>query len=165
MELRRLKIALDEKRYQKNTRGWGALVVNKTFSRMRMLVLIALTTGMRSSGIFGLFWSGVMYSEGLLAVRGKLKGGKMRYVSMLPELAFELRQYHIGNTSFRVFPPEPETKSGRQRVEESFEDLLERAEIDDFRFHDLSHTFASWYMMNRGDLYQLAKILGHSISK
>ncbi len=32
----------------------------------------------------------------------------------------------------------------------------------DFRFHDLRHTFASWYMMNGGDLYELAKILGHS---
>ena len=28
--------------------------------------------------------------------------------------------------------------------------------------YDLRHTFASWYMMNRGDLYELAKILGHA---
>ena len=27
---------------------------------------------------------------------------------------------------------------------------------------DLRHTFASWYMMNTGDLYELAKIMGHS---
>jgi integrase len=47
-------------------------------------------------------------------------------------------------------------------VEGSFEDLLERADIEDFRFHDLRHTFASWYTMNGGDLYELAKILGHS---
>ena len=47
-------------------------------------------------------------------------------------------------------------------MEASFEDLLRRAEIEDFRFHDLRHTFASWYMMNGGDLYELAKILGHS---
>ncbi|HZE69146.1 MAG TPA: tyrosine-type recombinase/integrase [Pyrinomonadaceae bacterium] len=37
--------------------------------------------------------------------------------------------------------------------------------IKDFRFHDLRHTFASRYMMNEGDLYELAKILGHSDSK
>ena len=47
-------------------------------------------------------------------------------------------------------------------MEGSFEDLLERANIENFRFHDLRHTFASWYMMNGGDLYELAKILGHS---
>ena len=55
-----------------------------------------------------------------------------------------------------------DAKGERQRVEGSFDDLLERAGIKDFRFHDLRHTFASWYMMNGGDLYELAKILGHS---
>ena len=39
---------------------------------------------------------------------------------------------------------------------------MELAGIQGFRFHDLRHTFASWYMMNGGDLYELAKILGHS---
>jgi integrase len=35
-----------------------------------------------------------------------------------------------------------------------------RGGIKDFRFHDLRHTFASWYMMNGGDLYELVKTLG-----
>jgi len=40
--------------------------------------------------------------------------------------------------------------------------VLTQAGIANIRFHDLRHTFASWYMMNGGDLYKLAKILGHS---
>jgi integrase len=167
-ELRRLKQALDEKVYRKGTNDF-----NKTFCRLRMIVLIALTTGMRASEIFGLRWSDVMYNEGLLAVRAKLKGGKMRYAPMLPELAEELRRYFprpakdnvlfISNHNHDlIFPPKADARSGRQRVEGSFEDLLERAGIEDFRFHDLRHTFASWYMMNGGDLYELAKILGHT---
>jgi len=166
-ELRRLKVALDEKIYRKGTKDF-----NKTFCRLRMIVLIAVTTGMRMSEIFGLKSSDVMYSEGLLAVRAKLKGGKMRYVPMPPELADELRRfmpppadnvvYIAGNNHEQIFPPKDGAKGERQRVEGSFEDLLERAEIQDFRFHDLRHTFASWYMMNGGDLYELAKILGHS---
>lgn len=166
-ELRRLKVALDEKIYRKGTKDF-----NKTFCRLRMIVLIAVTTGMRMSEIFGLKWSDVMYSEGLLAVRAKLKGGKMRYVPMPPELADELRRYTpqpannvlyiAGNNHEQIFPPKDGAKGERQRVEGSFEDLLERADIQDFRFHDLRHTFASWYMMNGGDLYELAKILGHS---
>ena len=53
-------------------------------------------------------------------------------------------------------------KGERQSVEGSFETGLETAGITEFRFHDLRHTFVSWYMMNGGDLYELAKILGHS---
>jgi len=41
-------------------------------------------------------------------------------------------------------------------------DLCQESLSQYFRFHDLRHTFASWYMMNGGDLYELAKILGHS---
>jgi integrase len=156
-ELRALKIALDERMYRKGTKD-----LNKTNLRLRLIVLIAVATGMRSGEIFRLCWSDAMYSEGLLAVRAKLKGGKMRYVPMSPELAVEIRRYPAAIGEDRILPPEPGAKSGRQRVEGSFEDLLTRAKIRDFRFHDLRHTFASWYMMKGGDLYELAKILGHS---
>ena len=36
-----------------------------------------------------------------------------------------------------------------------------RAGLDDFRFHDLRHTFASHWMMSGGDLFKLQRILGH----
>lgn len=136
--------------------------MNQTIQRMRLVVLIALTTGMRASEIFGLRWPDVMYGEGLLAVRAKLKGGKMRYVPMLPELADELRGYSVSLFDDRVFPPRRGSSGVRRRLEASFEDLLVRARIEGFRFHDLRHTFASWYMMNGGDLYELAKLLGHA---
>jgi integrase len=100
-ELRKLKAALDQKRLRKGTKD-----VNRTIQRMRLIVLIALTTGMRAAEIFGLRWPDVMYAEGLLAVRAKLKGGKMRYVSLLPEVAGELKGVY----------------GTRRRLEGSFED-------------------------------------------
>jgi integrase len=51
-----------------------------------LIVLVALTTGMRIAEIFGLKWSDMSYREGLIAVRAQLKGGKIRYAPMSVEL-------------------------------------------------------------------------------
>lgn len=156
-ELLRLKIALDERMYQKGTK-----TINKTNLRLRLLVLIAVGTGMRRGEIFRLKWSDIRYSEGLIAVNAKLKKGRQRYVPMTPELAEEIRRYPAVLGEDRILPPEAGATSGRQRADKSFANLLQRAKIRNFRFHDLRHTFASWYMMCGGDLYELSKLLGHS---
>jgi site-specific recombinase XerD len=89
---------------------------------------------MRSSEIFGLRWSDVLYGEGLLAVTAKLKGGKMRYVPMSSQLDWELQEFSAvaqrSNAAYdddRILPPKDGAISGRQRLEGGFDDLLERA--------------------------------------
>ncbi len=155
-EIASLKASLDGKMYRH-----GSRTINQTFYRLRLLVLIALTTGMRIAEIFALKWSDVLSRESLIAVCSKLKGGKIRYVPMIPELAAEIQRFPAVIGEDRIFPPKRGAKGERQRVERSFETILQMAQIEDFRFHDLRHTFASWYMMNGGDLYELAKILGY----
>jgi len=156
-EIAALKTALDTKMYRVGTRE-----INRTFYRLRMIVLIALTTGMRLGEVMSLTWRDLRFSEGLIAVCAKLKGGRIRYAPMTPELAQELRRYPAMIGEERLFPPRSDSTGERQRVEHSFATVLALAGIQDFRFHDLRHSFASWFMMNGGDLYELAKILGHS---
>jgi len=127
---------------------------------LRLLVLIALTTGMRIAEIFALNWSDVLYREELICVRSKLKRGRVRYVPLTADLAAELKRFPVVIGGDRIFPPKPGAESGR--VEGRFQTILKMTGIENFRFHDLRHTFASWYIMNGGDLYELAKILGHS---
>ena len=38
---------------------------------------------------------------------------------------------------------------------------LEKAKVEDFRFHDLRHTAASYLAMNGATLAEIAEILGH----
>src|SRR5438067_3197701 len=62
-EISSLKCSLDQKMFRADTRE-----INRTFYRLRMIVVIALTTGMRIAEIFGLTWNDLHYSEGLIAV-------------------------------------------------------------------------------------------------
>ena len=40
--------------------------------------------------------------------------------------------------------------------------LVKRQGIENFRFHDLRHTFASWIVMKSKDIYAVQKLLNHS---
>jgi integrase len=46
-------------------------------------------------------------------------------------------------------------------VREAFKHALRAAEIEDFRFHDLRHSAASYLAMNGATLAEIAEILGH----
>ena len=47
-------------------------------------------------------------------------------------------------------------------IQRAFRTVCRRAGLEDLRFHDLRHTFASWAVQSGVDLYPLSRILGHS---
>jgi integrase len=49
-----------------------------------------------------------------------------------------------------------------RRIRTAFESAVEAAKVDDFRFRDLRHTFASWAVQRGASLHELKDLLGHS---
>ena len=43
-----------------------------------------------------------------------------------------------------------------------FKHIIKKAKVPIIRFHDLRHTFASWYMIELDEIWALKSILGHS---
>lgn len=122
--------------------------------------MLALSTGMRLGEILNLTWTDVDLEAGK-AVLHETKNGERRVVAIV-SVALELLRKHKelqkANTLF-VFPNE--RGSAPVNIRNDWERALKVAEIEDFRFHDLRHTFASYLAMNGASLAELAEALGH----
>ena len=136
------------------------------------VVLLALSTGMRQSEIMTLRWRNVLVEDGAnmgLLVMEKTKNGDAR-TSPLAEDAFTavmaLRDKVIKNNAGRVpasqllFPSDA-VENKPVEIRKAWETCRKRAELDDFRFHDLRHTAGSLLAMSGASTREIAEVLGH----
>lgn len=129
---------------------------------LRVMVLVAINTGLRRKELFTLQWATVDLKRRQLIVVGSLsKTGQTRFIPLNQEAVDTLRQWcnHTGADGL-VF--ESHTGEGFNNTKRSWMALLRRAKIDNFRWHDLRHHFASSLVMAGADLYGVGKLLGHS---
>ena len=126
-----------------------------------LVVILALSTGMRQGEILGLSWRDVDLNQGR-AVLHDTKNGERRVVP-ITGLALDLLKSHAKLRRLdtdRLFPSHKHpTKPIDLRA--PWEKALERAGIEDFRFHDLRHSAASYLAMNGASLAEIAEVLGH----
>jgi len=140
-----------------------------------LVYLTALLTGMRAGEIFALKWDSVDLARRLITIKrstdkstGKIKettkSNKIRYVGINDDLFAEFTKHRNRNPKSEfVF----ENNVGSFINHDNFKNRFFTKDMKDvgtkaIRFHDLRHTFASHYMMNGGNIYDLQKILGHS---
>ena len=128
---------------------------------LQPIVLLALNTGLRRGELFNLHWEDVSLNSHTLTVRGDgAKSGETRHIPMNDEALDILTRWQAQRYSRQyVFPAED---GGRlDNIKKSFGNLLRLAEIENFRFHDLRHTFASKLVMAGVDLNTVRDLLGH----
>jgi len=124
----------------------------------RDIVLFALATGLRQSNVVTLAWNQVDLNRKTAWIPGdKAKGKEDIHVS-LSQLSVELLQRRLGKHPERVF-----TYAGRpigQVNTRGWRSALARAGIENFRWHDLRHTWASWLVQNGTPMYDLQEMGG-----
>ena len=119
---------------------------------------VALHTGMRLAEILGLRYEQVDLKHGFILLEITKNG--------------ERREIPIDNTCIKMFNVMPHSiesifvftdRNGNpyKSIKRSISTALKKAEIRDFRFHDLRHTFASHLVMAGVDLTSVKELLGH----
>lgn len=137
---------------------------------LRPIVITALRTGMRRGEILNLRWRDVDFNRRLIFV-SKSKNGESRHVPISGDLFEVLAGLPSRSKGGYVFPSFlPRRRRGSEPpgadgpfvdVKNSFRSALKRAGIEDFRFHDLRHTFASHLVMQGANLNTVRELLGH----
>ncbi len=124
------------------------------------IVVLALSTGMRQGEILGLTWDVVDLKKGHITLydtkNSETRGVPVTGVAL--ELLIEHSKIRRLDTNL-VFPKREGDKPAD--IRSAWLSALERAEIKDFRFHDLRHTAASYLAMSGATLAEIAEILGH----
>ena len=129
----------------------------KDIHYIRDIVECALNTGMRKGELLSLMWSQVRNGFIYLA---KTKTSNPRQIPINDDLAelfkrIKKRQI-VGSKHVFMFQ--------RKRIDDTkmgFIAAVKRAGIEDFKFHDLRHTFASQLVMRGGSLKDIQELLGH----
>lgn len=128
---------------------------------LKPLVVTALNTGFRAGELLSLTWEEVDFERQLVSVRaGYAKNGERRSIPMNEMLHATLEEVRIKHSTHGpVFLSRAGTPYRSFRT--AFEHAVAKANITDFHFHDLRHTFASRLVMAGVDLPTIKELMGH----
>lgn len=145
-------------------------IFNSEFNlKHKIWIMLAYGSGLRISEVASLKVSDILSKEHKIRVIGK--GNKERYAP-LPDFTLKLlRLYWIQNkdkiTNNYFFPGKYKATKGTCissfGIKEAFQKIKENNNLDNsITFHTLRHSYATEFIKNGGDIWELKNILGHS---
>ncbi len=119
---------------------------------------------MRRGEVLSLKWDRVSLNSNpqLTVTASYAKSNRARHIHLNSEAVAVLKKWKGQGTGSNWVFPSPKTGHRMQDLKKSWLLLLVNADIQNFRFHDLRHDFASRLVMAGVDLYVLKDLLAHS---
>ena len=105
-------------------------------------------------------WGDIDLAQGSILLQAT-KNGERRFIPLVGIALDLLRsKYANQNLGSLVFPA-PHSPCKPIDIRSAWETSLSKANIFNFRFHDLRHTAASYLAMNQASLLEIGTLLGH----
>jgi len=125
------------------------------------IIIFALNTGMRQAEILSLQWGqvdGVRKTATALRTKNKEK----RTIPLNETVITLLTpKYRANSPAEYVFTSQAGTKINARNLLRAYYTARKKAKLEDVRFHDLRHTFATRLVQSGIDLYVVKELLGH----
>ena len=130
---------------------------------LRDMATFTLATGLRAANVTGLTWEQVDLSRKLAWIHPDQAKARKAIAVPLNDTATEVVRAQRGKHPLHVFTYEG--KPIKQVSTAAWYKALERAGIEDFRWHDLRHTWASWHVQGGTPLFALQELAGWETEK
>lgn len=136
---------------------------------IKPMVLLSLHTGMRQGNLFALLWGDIDFESNVITLRASVsKAGKTLRLPINSVAVHVLKAWHKQSADTApdalVFPS-PVSRGILSDVKTAWATLLKMAKIENFRWHDMRHDFASQLVMQGVDLNVVRELLGHADMK
>jgi len=145
-----------------------AIVLNeaqKLDYRLFLCILIALLADNRKSEIINLKWSDVDFEHKMIyfmnTKNGEPKGIPMHHILYTELVKFKQSQKVQSINKNSLLFPNKYGKPKEYLIGKMYPKLMKQLKIEDFVFHDLRHTDASWQAMSGIPQIETQKMLGH----
>ena len=151
----------DEREYE------STLELNGKFADyLKPMILVALNTGIRQNNLFSLEWRDIDFESQAMTLRAKIT--KSKKTTMLPINSIVVktltvwREQSSDTSPNALIFPSPKSGSKFDNCKKAWAGLMEDAGIENFRWHDMRHDFASQLVMKGIDLNTVRELMGHA---
>lgn len=165
---KRLKLDQDERvRYlSPNERARFMAALEHAEEYFQVMVKLALLSGMRRGELLRLTWPNVDLRREEIVIRAQTAKSAKKRVIPLPSSAVKLMREWKGKQAITDMEQHvflnPSTRRPYTGVKRQWQKLVDYSEIENFRFHDCRHDYASRLVEAGIDLYRVKELLGHS---
>ena len=128
---------------------------------LRPIVTVAIYAGPRRGELLKLQWSDVDFHLNTINFK-QTKSNKDRSVPMEPIVGDALSELHESASGSEYVFVNPGTRTRYTEVKKSIASACREAGINDFRFHDLRHTFGTRLADAGVDVVKIKELMGHA---